>query len=327
MVPADTEDPLAIQNIGFHLALSYKEAETNPGIVTCQDRKWSEVLARPAPISHSPAATIKTQSKAKHCLKSPKSNRRSKFFHSSSFPMKESTKLQANLVELESVVKHAEPSTRTSNLCMSIIMRPITPGSNVSYGRVFDVSIPKTYTYYVSSIILSKYRAQYNRAVTSLNEVLGKNRRHMILAAQDRLQLAVTISSSLLQLHGSPWMPKVIHSQAIYLIQGEDDPIRDRFFVLQSLPFYDGLQTEENTELSSMRNQPLFYLGVLLIELAFGKSIELLRNERDKSGIGSQYFTEYRTSERLVDQVTSFVGSSYVSAVSRRIDGVSRKGS
>ncbi|KAH7172770.1 hypothetical protein DER46DRAFT_571765 [Fusarium sp. MPI-SDFR-AT-0072] len=122
-------------------------------------------------------------------------------------------------------------------------------------------------------------------------------------------------------LYGSSWMPTVIRSQDIYLIRGPDDPICDRFFVLQSLPQVKEIVKEEHQELTSMRNQTLFYSGVFLMELAFGKPLELLRSERDKSGIGSQFFTGYRTTKRLVDQVTSFVGPSYGSAVSRCIDG------
>ncbi|KAI3575463.1 hypothetical protein IWW34DRAFT_566221, partial [Fusarium oxysporum f. sp. albedinis] len=170
-------------------------------------------------------------------------------------------------------------------------------------------------------IVASKYRERSDRTMTSLNEVLRQNQRHMILSEQDRLKLAVLVTSSLLQLYGSSWMPKVIRSQDIYLIQGPDDPICDRFFALQSLPQVKEIVREEHQELTSMRNQTLFYLGVLLMELAFGKPIELLRSERDKSSIGSQFFTDYRTAKRLVDQVTSFVGPSYGSAVSRYIDG------
>ncbi|KAF4423054.1 hypothetical protein FACUT_10640 [Fusarium acutatum] len=210
--------------------------------------------------------------------------------------------------------------TLTVDLCKSIT-QPIEPGTETSCGIIFDASTPETYTYHVSSIILSKYRAQGGRTIIPLNEVLGQSRRHMILSENDRLKLATVISPHLIQLHGSPWMPKVIRSRDIYLIQREDDPICDCFFVMQTLPNTTGPCVEENTELSSMRNQASFYLGVLLIELAFGKSLELLQSERDKSSTGSQFFTDYRTAKRLIDQVKSFIGPNYGTAVSRCIDG------
>ncbi|KAF5631551.1 hypothetical protein F52700_6756 [Fusarium sp. NRRL 52700] len=281
---------------------------------------WSEVFAKPAPISRSQTSTVTSHPTAQDHLKSSRSGKSSLYNRCFSSPMSGSAKLPANSVELKPVVNHPQRSTRTVDLCKSIIW-PIEPGTETSHGMIFDASTPETYKYHVSSITLSKYRAQCARTTTSLNEVLGQNRRHMILSEQDRLKLAAVISSNVLQLHGNPWMPKVIHSQDIYLIQSEDNPICDRFFVMQTLPNTTGPFIEENTELSSMRNQSLFYLGVLLIELAFGKSLELLRSERDKSSTGSQFFTDFRTATRLVDQVKSFVGRNYGSAVLRCING------
>ncbi|KAF5596963.1 hypothetical protein FPANT_4196 [Fusarium pseudoanthophilum] len=319
MVPGDTGDE-AVKYIGFHLALSYKGPSTKPGIVSSRVTMWSEVFAKPSPLSPPEALAITIQPKLKDYLKASKGNSSPTYSRYISSPMNGSAKLQANSVELKSVVNHPQRSTRTVDLCQSIT-QPIEPGTETSFGIIFDASAPEAYTYHVSSVILSKYRTQCGRSITSLNEVLGQNRRYMILSEQERLKLAAVISSNLLQLHGSRWMPKVIRSQDIYLIQSDDDPICDRFFVMQTLPNKAGPSTEENTELSSMRNQTLFYLGVLLIELAFGRSFELLRSERDRSSTGSQFFTDYRTAKRLVDQVKSFIGPNYGSAVSRCIDG------
>ncbi|KAF5533739.1 hypothetical protein FMEXI_11655 [Fusarium mexicanum] len=319
MVPGDTGDD-AVKYIGFRLALSYQGASAKPNIISSQDTMWSEVFAKPAPTSRPQTSTVTSHPAAQDHLKASRVSNSFLYSRCFSSPLSGSAKLPANSVELEAVVNHLQQSTMTVDLCKSIT-RPIEPSTETSYGMIFDASTPETYTYQVSSVILSKYRAQCGRTITSLNEVLGQNCRQMILSEQDRLKLAAVISSNLLQLHGSPWMPKVIRSQDIYLIQSEDDPICDRFFVMQTLPNKTGPCIEENTELSSMRNQALFYLGVLLIELAFGKSLELLRSERDKSSTGFQFFTDYRTAKRLVDQVKRFIGPSYGSAVSRCIDG------
>ncbi|KAF5554990.1 hypothetical protein FNAPI_6252 [Fusarium napiforme] len=319
IVPGDTGDD-SVKYIGFHLALSYKGPSKNPDIISSQDTMWSDVFAKPSPISRPETLNITIQPKLKDHLKASKGNNSPIYSRYRSSPVNGSAKLQANSVELKSVVNHPQRSTRTVDLCQSIT-QPIEPGTETAFGIIFDASTPETYTYHVSSVILSKYRTQCGRTITSLNEVLGQNSRYMILSEQDRLKLAAVISSNLLQLHGSRWMPKVIRSQDVYLIQSEDDPICDRFFVMQTLPNKAGPCAEENTELSSMRNQALFYLGVLLIELAFGKSFELLRSERDRSSTGSQFFADYRTAKRLEDQVKSFIGPSYGSAVSRCIDG------
>ncbi|KAF4454015.1 hypothetical protein F53441_3399 [Fusarium austroafricanum] len=298
IVPDDAGYDAPIRDIKFNLALSYNGPGINPDAISSHTRKWSEVVARPAPISQPWVPIQETWSKAMHRLQLLKSFGRSVFSRASPSPMADPIKVPDNSVELESVPKHTGPPSTILDLCTRI-RQPITSESEMCYGMIFDTSLQKTYTYDVYSIILSKYREQCDRTVISLNEVLSQNQRHMVLSEQDRLKLAVVICSSLLQLYGSPWIPKVIRSQDIYLIQGIDDPVCDRFFVLQTLPHANDPSDEENGEMTSMRNQTLFYLGVLLIELAFGKPLELLRSDRDKSSTGSQFFTDYRTAKRL----------------------------
>lgn len=261
------------------------------------------------------------RSKFERRLQSTGSIGHSKFKEGSFATPTNSTHPPGSSLEVEMVAREEHvPVTKILDLC-GIIRQPFVRASENCFGLIFSTSLPKKHAYDVYPIVGSKYRESCGRTMTSLYEVLGQNQRHMILSEQDRLKLSLLIASNLLQLYGSSWMPKVIRSQDIYLIQGSDDPICDRFFVLQSLPHAKVSVEEEHLELTSMRNQTLFYLGVLLIELAFGKPLELLRSERDKSSIGSQFFTDYRTAKRLVDNVTSFLGPSYGNAVSRCIDG------
>ncbi|TVY79992.1 hypothetical protein Focb16_v009426 [Fusarium oxysporum f. sp. cubense] len=323
IAPDDIRPESLIGGADFHLSLSYKGPGTSPAAPTSHDTKWSDVLVKPAPIMRSQAMAKPSRSRSKfeQRLEYSRPTRLPLFKGASFSTVVDSTQPPGTSQELEMITREEQvPSTKILDLC-GTVRQPFLQTPEACFGLIFNTSVPKARAYDVYPIIPSNYRKRCVRTVTSLNEVLGQNQRHIILSEQDRLKLAVVIASSLLQLYGSSWIPKVIRSQDIYLIQGPDDPICDRFFVLQSLPQVKEIVKEENQELTSMRNQTLFYLGVLLIELAFGKPLELLRSERDKSSIGSQFFTDYRTAKRLVDQVNSFVGPSYGSAVSRCIDG------
>lgn len=321
IVPDDIEHDSLIGGAEFRLSLSYQESSASPAAPSSHATKWSDVLVKPTPAASSHAMAQTLRSRFEKRLQSTGSIRHSTFKGGSFSTLTNSTHPPGNSQEVEMVTREEHvPATKILDLC-GIIRQPFVRPSENCFGLISSTLLPKKHTYDVYPIVGSKYRERCGRTMTSLYEVLGQNQRHMILSEHDRLKLALLIASSLLQLYGSSWMPKVIRSQDIYLIQGSDDPICDRFFVLQSLPHVKVSVEEEHHELTSMRNQPLFYLGVLLIELAFGKPLELLRSERDKSSIGSQFFTDYRTAKRLVDNVTSFLGPSYGSAVSRCIDG------
>ncbi|KAF4959949.1 hypothetical protein FGADI_1452 [Fusarium gaditjirri] len=321
LVPDDINQDSLLGGAEFRLSLSYKEPSARPAAPSSHDTKWSDVLVKPTPAARSHTMTQTLGSKFEKRLQTTGSIRHSLLkggpfsTHTGSFHSPDTSQE----IEMAAREEHV-PTIKFLNLCENI-RQPFVKASENCFGLIFSTSLPKKHAYDVYPIVASKYRERCNRTMTSLNEVLGQNQRHMILSEQDRLKLAALVASSLLQLYGSSWMPKVIHSQDIYLIQGPDDPICDRFFVLQSLPQVKEIVKEEHQDLTSMRNQTLFYLGVLLMELAFGKPLELLRCERDKSSIGSQFFTDYRTAKRLVDQVKSFIGPSYGSAVSRCIDG------
>ncbi|KAF5699036.1 hypothetical protein FGLOB1_11625 [Fusarium globosum] len=341
MMPDDAEDYPVTESINFHLALSYKSSGSKTPPLSSNDRAWFEMLVKPTPkplnrfsIPHKllkgaegkqawdlPQAPVHTsRPETKRRFRVIKLVGRQLRSRASPSTVIDPVKVSDNSVELEAASKDLEQSPTTLDLCEKI-RQPTTTGPLICYGLLFDVSAPKTHTYNAYPIIPSKFREKCDRTMISLNQVLGLDRRYMVLSEKERLKLAVIIAANILQLYGSPWMPAVIRSWDIYLIQGQDDPTCERFFVLQTLPIAEGPSRSGGFGLTSMRNQSLFYLGVLLIELAFGKSLELLRSECDKSSTVSQFFADYRTAKRLVDQVTSFIGPNYGSAVSRCIDG------
>ncbi|KAF5574884.1 hypothetical protein FPCIR_13419 [Fusarium pseudocircinatum] len=319
-VPDDTMPGGLTGRAEFRLSLSYKGPGMSSTSSSSHNTKWSDVLVMPTCVPRPQTSAQLSRPKSEKGSKYPGLIRRSLFKRLSSSAAVDSPQPPDSPLELETVAREERiTGTRTLNLCEAI-RQPHSQAEDTYSGLIFSTSLTKRQAYDVYPIMLSTYRESCNKAMTSLNEVLDQNQRCMILSETDRLRLAVVIASDLLQLHGSPWMPAVIRSQDIYLIQGLDNPICERFFTLQTLPIASGSKDSEDVALTSMRNQPLFYLGVLLIELAFGKSLELLRSERDRSSTGSRFFTDYRTAKRLVDQVKSFIGPNYGSAVSRCID-------
>lgn len=151
-------------------------------------------------------------------------------------------------------------------------------------------------------------------SISSLRSVLedsGFARRH-------RLKLAVTLSSSVLQLHETPWLDENWGKDDILFIKRSGKTAYDHPFVSQG---FDHGQRSSHTAPTSMRsiirNQTLYALGVCLIELWYGKPMSGLHMPGD--GPSDDPMTEWRMADRLVEELYDEAGDWYGDAVRRCI--------
>ncbi|QVM06015.1 hypothetical protein D8B26_000725 [Coccidioides posadasii str. Silveira] len=139
------------------------------------------------------------------------------------------------------------------------------------------------------------------------------------LSRADRLQLAVTLASSILQLYQTPWLEDVWQKDEILFIQRTDGPVYGQPFITRHLSSAVSKQTKPKLEPHThpvIRNPVLFALGVLLIELCLSKPLEQLRlpEEMDKDGHPNP-LSNWMTANRLVDEIYMKGGSRYGDAV------------
>ncbi|KAF1829055.1 hypothetical protein BDW02DRAFT_651632 [Decorospora gaudefroyi] len=144
-------------------------------------------------------------------------------------------------------------------------------------------------------------------------------------ARRDRLKLAVTLASSVLQLHETPWLDQSWGKDSIFFVKRPGTTVYDQPFVSQH--FSQNVPTATPDMPTSMRciirNQPLYALGVALIELWYGKPLlELHKAEdgpKDTGNIQTDLMTEFSTADRLVEELYSEAGGKYGDAVRRCI--------
>ncbi|KAF2016662.1 hypothetical protein BU24DRAFT_423039 [Aaosphaeria arxii CBS 175.79] len=157
--------------------------------------------------------------------------------------------------------------------------------------------------------------------VKSLRHVLQDSK----FTRHDRLRLAVTLASSVLQLHETPWLDDNWSKDQIFFIKRSDKTIYDHPFVSQH---FNTTQQSTPTPLPAaltrvIRNQTLFALGVSLIELWYGKHLSELHKledgPKDTGDIMNDLMTNYATADRLVDELYSEAGGKYSDAVRRCI--------
>jgi hypothetical protein len=142
--------------------------------------------------------------------------------------------------------------------------------------------------------------------------------RNTKLTRKERLQLALTLASSVLQLHKTQWLGERWGKNDI-LFLGGNVPYVSRTFLASSHPPPQDLATPVKS-LPIVRNETIFALGVILIELCLGSALENMRSPEDLSDDGtSNSLTNYLTARRLVNEVYDEGGGRYGDAVRRCI--------
>jgi hypothetical protein len=136
---------------------------------------------------------------------------------------------------------------------------------------------------------------------------------------RDRLRLAVTLSSSVLQLHETAWLDDDWGKEDIFFIKRAGKTYYQQPFVSRSTS--KGTQRSSTIAPSSLRiiirNHTLYALGVSLIELWYGK--ELSQLHRTEDGPVGEALSEFNTAYRLVDELYNEAGGKYSDAVRRCI--------
>ncbi|OAL55261.1 hypothetical protein IQ07DRAFT_160947 [Pyrenochaeta sp. DS3sAY3a] len=157
-------------------------------------------------------------------------------------------------------------------------------------------------------------------SISSLRSVLDD----AAFARQDRLKLAVTLASSCLQLHETPWLGASWGKDTIFFVKRPGEVVYDQPFVAHGRLAGAGTTRCMPASMSRIiRNQTLYALGVALIELWYGKALAELRRDGDgPCGVGGEqldFMTEWNVADRLVDDLYSEAGGKYSDAVRRCI--------
>lgn len=158
-----------------------------------------------------------------------------------------------------------------------------------------------------------------NQGSTFQNQAIPKGK--FDFSRGDRLRLALTIASSVLQLYKTPWLRDDWTKDDIMINDGMTRRLHDQAYVSRSFPATPELTGHEKKFLGP-RNKTLFALGVVLIELSLGSTIETLRDPDDPLGPDGvpNIHTTWYTANRLIDEVYDENGKRYGDAVRRCIN-------
>ncbi|KAH7002587.1 hypothetical protein EDB80DRAFT_720802 [Ilyonectria destructans] len=158
---------------------------------------------------------------------------------------------------------------------------------------------------------------------------IGANSMHRCLPLPVALQIAGSLAASVLQFHSTPWLPETWRSQDISFFSTElsvEDEIQlsHPHFQVQfsnhikkSMSQYSKasdltLVNSEEVSLSGARNEILFRLGIVLLEVGFSRPWHSLREEiLNLKKLPTNRRTDYHVAEKLCAILMNQMGARY----------------
>ncbi|KAL8939216.1 MAG: hypothetical protein Q9211_002839 [Gyalolechia sp. 1 TL-2023] len=211
----------------------------------------------------------------------------------------------------------SEPSTlEVTDLCNAIQ----NPTANGVVGMVVDNMFShKHHIYQVEQCFFQQCEVD-SKSLANLLGTSNDQTTNPHLSRRDRLRIAVTLASSVLQLDKTFWLqPRWSSADIFFLFKDSktrfDQPYLSSRICVNSLYSHSQQPNIADEMAHIIHSDILFALGVTLIELAFGKAlVEMQRPEDTQS---DEILTIIKTSHRILDLVYTESGGRYGDVVRR----------
>ncbi|KAF5600528.1 hypothetical protein FPANT_2327 [Fusarium pseudoanthophilum] len=210
---------------------------------------------------------------------------------------------------------HIVPSTVYSDLCRitQINAGNVFPRNAPTISPVIhDRSLHVTTEFQLYPTPVSPFRNSQCLSLISLRDVLYRTNKSTHLPIRDRHRLAVIVSSSFLQLHGSSWLPNHLDSRDIFFFTYQGNPLFTQPRLMRNLPDRNDKPEFKRVQSPPCANPALWSLGLLSIELILGRALNVYDNQPG----GSEYSTVYE----LIPEVR-MISLNYGTAVMRCLGG------
>ena len=169
-------------------------------------------------------------------------------------------------------------------------------------------------------------------SIVTLDDILEcKKGLRPLVSLEEKLRLAVAVAFSVLQLSKTPWLSEMLTRKDVHFFKRGDMLSYDQPFLLKSLPetSYPAIGTTSIPGCSPMqRNPTLFALGILLLEIILGSTLDQHRqaNEQGFDGDDLGIIRDSLAAHRLLEQRVALINPVYKTVVERCIGCTESKG-
>ncbi|KAL2675764.1 hypothetical protein Neosp_011955 [[Neocosmospora] mangrovei] len=328
------DDEKIVQDAQFKVAISF---EVNQG--PARKRVWDEVNIKTtsAPIAEPPvppvvAAKKKNRKRVSFGIDRALSRLRLTGPVTDAKPnLKTAMALFNRPVTDIAFMKTAEASNTTSiapvNLCLAL--RNAHGERPDCYGRLIDRECGHRHfqVYPLGAAINSD-----SWSIVTLEEVLeGKKGLRPLISLAEKVRLALAIASSVLQLSKTPWLPEPLTRKNVHFFKRGDSLSYERPFLQKKLPECSAKYPSNGSESESCsfsNNPTLFALGMLLLEIILGSSLDQLWQADDEGpdGESDSLIRDLIIANRMLEQRVSLINPAYKAVVERCIGCTESKG-
>lgn len=159
-------------------------------------------------------------------------------------------------------------------------------------------------------------------SILTLRDVLEQRGGLRPLASlKDKIRLGLAIASSVLQLSKTPWLPEEPTSRDVHFFQRGDHLSYQHPFLLRVFP---ERPSPSQSRMKMNRNTTTFALGIMLLEIILGSTLDQLREPHEAAIAGpgdeSGVLRDSVTAFRLLEQRVALIDQSYMLVVRRCIE-------
>ncbi|KAF4503059.1 hypothetical protein FAGAP_702 [Fusarium agapanthi] len=163
-------------------------------------------------------------------------------------------------------------------------------------------------------------------SIVTLGDVLeGKRGLQPLISLAEKVRLALVIASSVLQLSKTPWLPEALTPNNVHFFRRGDTLSYEHPFLQRRLPERSLKRlnsTSHSRGYSISSNPTLLALGMLLLEIILGSSLEQLRlldgksPDEDNDGL----IQDLTIANRMLEQRVALISPAYKAVVERCIE-------
>lgn len=321
--PRDDDDLIASKML-FRLSLAY-----DPDLRDVKDTTWLwdevELRVRRIEPQHPPGNMVAIPKASGKPRKTVQFSMKTATDAGRQSPQLSTTLLPAEMASLTvqtslGILNKTEQAPELSDLCQTI-QRCQHQKDVQCYGYV---SSPSAAEYHKFGVYPVRTEQDYsNWSTISLKNVLDNKASVPLLRFRDKQKLAAIIASNVLQHPGSSWLPDMVTSDDILFINRQGKELYEQAFVAKRLPETEAVEPPCNPMNSTdcIQNRMLFGLGIVLLEIALGRTLDSLRGPSEQSLRRSSrnLLQDYKIAEEHLDMVKRSGGEDYGRAVQRCI--------
>ncbi|RSL77023.1 hypothetical protein CEP51_009444 [Fusarium floridanum] len=169
-------------------------------------------------------------------------------------------------------------------------------------------------------------------SIVTLDEVLeGRKGLRPLISLAEKVRLALAIASSVLQLSKTPWLPEALTRKNVHFFRRGNTLSYEHPFIQRRFPECSTKPLSDNSDSETClfsNNPTLFALGMLLLEIILGSSLDQLWQPENESpdDDSNSLIRDLTIANRMLEQRVALINPAYKAVVERCIGCTESKG-